>query len=322
MISGMSSRMMRELGATGGVILRRDAIAGGLNDRVIARHVSNQIWHKVRRGAYVDRPLWDSLDPADHHRILARAVLRTSECPAVLSHLSAAVEHGADTWDLDLSQVHLTREDMKAGRHEAGVHQHRGRIGPDEVTERDGVPVVRAARAAVEVTTLCDAERGLVVMNSLLHAGATDLGDIKSVAAALDRWPDTLSTRIVIGLADPRIESVGESRTAYMLWSQGLPYFEPQYKIRDSNGRVVARVDFALPNLGVFLEFDGMQKYLELRGEKSLDQVMLEERQRERLVCRLTGWVCIRITWADLAHPERIAREIRSVLLSRRPTAG
>jgi hypothetical protein len=314
--------MMRELGATGGVILRREAIASGLNDRVIARHVTDQIWHKVRRGAYVDRTFWDSLEPADQHRVLARAVLRTAECPAVLSHLSAAVEHGADVWDLDLSQVHLTRKDLRAGRHEAGVHQHRGRISADEVTERDGVPVVRAARAAVEVTTLCDVERGLVVMNSLLHAEATDLGDIKTVAADLDRWPNTLNTRLVIGLADPRIESVGESRTAYMLWSQHLPYFEPQYKIRDASGRVVARVDFALPSLGVFLEFDGKQKYLEFRGEKSLDQVLLEERQRERLVCRLTGWVCIRITWADLAYPERLAREIRSVLLSRRPTAG
>lgn len=90
---------------------------------------------------------------------------------------------------------------------------------------------------------------------------------------------------------------------------------EPQYEIKDANGRVVARVDFAWPELGVFLEFDGMVKYQKpLREGETASDVVVREKQRQDLICRLTGWRCIRIVWADLAHPERTAALIRSVL--------
>jgi hypothetical protein len=35
------------------------------------------------------------------------------------------------------------------------------------------------------------------------------------------------------------------------------------------------------------------------------------------LVCLLTGWVCIRVTWEDLNRPEQLARRIRAVIASR-----
>ena len=314
-------REIAELGPTGGVILRREAIAMGLNDRAIARLVGDGVWHKVRRGAYVDKAVWDALDPLDRHRVLARAVLRTAECPAVLSHVTGAIERGAEVWDIDLSIVHITRLDGRAGRREAGVEQHRGFLAEDEVQVVDGVPVVSAARSIVEVSTLCDVEHSLVVANSLLHRGATTLDLVAAEEIKSDHWPNSLATRIVVGLADRRIESVGETRTAHVIWSHRLPWFEPQYEILDETGRVIARVDFAAPGLGVFLEFDGRIKYQGLGG-KSLEEALLEERRREALICSLTGWVCVRITWADLVHPERLARRIRAAIDSRRTTAG
>jgi hypothetical protein len=68
----------------------------------------------------------------------------------------------------------------------------------------------------------------------------------------------------------------------------------------------------------VFLEFDGMVKYTRLRREgETLDEFLMREKAREMLVCQLTGWTCIRITWADLAQPERLARRIRKVMEAR-----
>ncbi len=239
----------------------------------------------------------------------------------MLSHVTAAIEHGADVWDLDLAEVHITRLDGGCGRREAGVQQHRGLIRPEWIVEHDGVRLLDPTRTAIDVTRICDVQHGLVVVNGLLQQGGTTLPKMEAMAAEMDYCPFTLSTRLVLRLADPRIESVGESRTAYLLWAQGLPAFEPQYKIRDASGQVVARVDFALPELGVFLEFDGRQKYGELLGDRSLEEVLVEEREREKMICRLTGWICIRVTWADLAKPERLAAEIRSILRSRRPSA-
>jgi hypothetical protein len=119
----------------------------------------------------------------------------------------------------------------------------------------------------------------------------------------------------VIALADGRCESVGETRTMHLCWAQHLPRPGPQYDIKDGSGHVVARVDFAWPELGVFLEFDGKEKYLKHRrpGESVTDAVLREKRREER-VCEITGWKCIRIIWADLYDPERTAARIRAVM--------
>jgi hypothetical protein len=312
-----------EFGPTGGVILRRDVLAMGYDDRFIAAMLRSNQWIRVRHGAYVGADSWRALGPEDRHRVTARAVLRAAKSHVALSHVSAALEWGADVWDIDLQEVHLTRMDGKCGRREAGVAQHRGSVEPGSVAVHDGVQLLDGARTVVDVTRMTDVEHGLVVVNSLLHLGAASLEDSWKAASNMDGWPDTLTTRLVLRLADRRIESVGESRTQYMLWSQGLPRFEPQVEIRDLNGRFVARVDFALPELGVFLEFDGRIKYDNLPAGKTLDQVLREEREREKLICRLTGWVCIRISWKDLENPARLAREIRAILASRqRASAG
>ncbi|KQW47543.1 hypothetical protein ASC77_13915 [Nocardioides sp. Root1257] len=65
----------------------------------------------------------------------------------------------------------------------------------------------------------------------------------------------------------------------------------------------------------MFLEFDGKEKYLRHRrpGESVVDAVLREKRREER-ICGITGWRCIRITWADLFEPERTAARIRATL--------
>ncbi len=43
----------------------------------------------------------------------------------------------------------------------------------------------------------------------------------------------------------------------------------------------------------------------------------MREKAREELVCLLTGWTCLRISWADLARPELLAARIRGVIAAR-----
>ena len=90
--------------------------------------------------------------------------------------------------------------------------------------------------------------------------------------------------------------------------------------MRDERGRLVGRVDFVWEDFGVFVEFDGKEKYTKHRREdETLDQFLMREKSREERICQLTGWVCIRITWADLAGPELLAARVRKLLESRRP---
>jgi hypothetical protein len=183
-----------------------------------------------------------------------------------------------------------------------------------------GVPVSSAARCAVEMTTIADVEAALVTVNGLLHDGQLTPSELADMARDTRHWPESLGTNLVVRLADPRLESAGETRTAHLCWTQHLPPPMPQVGVVDENGVTFARVDFAWPEYGVFLEFDGKEKYRRWRREgETLEEFLMREKRREEKICQLTGWVCIRITWADLNSPERTASRIRRILASRTP---
>jgi hypothetical protein len=100
-----------------------------------------------------------------------------------------------------------------------------------------------------------------------------------------------------------------------MLFRGGVPMPRPQYELRDLNGDLLACLDFAWPALGVWLEFDGRQKYVKyLRDDETVVDVVLREKERESMIAELTDWTCIRITWADLANPDVTVRRILAKL--------
>jgi hypothetical protein len=305
------------------VFLRRDLLAGEYDDRAIRRRVRSGEWHRIRRGAFCQGETWVDADTEARHRLTARAVMRTVHPSAVLSHTSSLVERGIPVWNVDLADVHVTRTDGHSGRHEAGVSHHRGRLNEWEVEVVNGLRVTSPARAVVELTTLADVESSLVSANWVLAEGKCSRPELAAVTRRFGHWPDTLTSDLVVRLAEPRCQWPGEARTEHLLRTRHLPSAEPQYEVYDEAGRLVAVVDFAWPDLGAFLEFDGKIKYDLLRREgESLADVIRREKHREELVCLLTGWVCIRITWADLARPEQTTRRIRALLDSRRRLAA
>ena len=299
------------------IVLRRDLIASGFDDRHIRRLVRSGELQKVRHGAYAPPSVLADLSPEDHHRLLARAVIRTRK-DAVLSHISAAVELGAPAWRVDLSHVHITRVDGSPARREAGVVTHCGSLDPADVLKLRGVRVTEGTRAALEVMTIASVESALVTVNGLLHGQATTKKDLETGLSLLEHWPDSRGARVVIALADPSIGSVGESRLFHLCWRAGLPRPMTQWPVFGLELGFRAWVDFAWPEHGVFMEFDGKDKYFRHRREgESLEQYVMREKRREELICQLTGWVCIRITWQDLENPARTAHRIRALLASR-----
>lgn len=306
---------LRALIATNGVFTRKEAVSLGYHDHAIAMLVKAGEWVRVRRGAYVLGPEWAAMSASERYAVLCRAALRQARTEVVLSHLSSANEYGCPLWESDLSQVHLTRSDHRAGRAESGIVQHRGVIADDDVVvDEDGLQRMSATRTALELTTMLDVEHALVEIDFLLHAGLTTLEELHRRYESMQRWPHTLATDLVLRLADGRSESVGETRARFLCWSQHLPAPVPNFSIRNALGVEIARVDLAWPEMGVFLEFDGKVKYESRRREgESLVDCVLREKQRESLICEITGWRCIRITWADLYRPAEIAARIRAL---------
>ncbi len=291
-----------------------DLLAMGYHDKAITRLVKRGELVRIRQGAYVFADHWNRLDAEGRHVLLCRAILRRARKATVLTGPSAARVLDVPVWDLG-DEVHVNSLDRRADRCNAGRRPHRGDLRVEDTTIRDGLPITSGTRTALDLIEITDEEHALVVIDGLLHAGETTIALLERRAAGMSHDPGSLATPLVLTHADGRHESAGETRTACMLRRSHLPRPEPQYEIRDRSGRVVARLDFAWPALKVFLEFDGKEKYLRYRrpGESVADCV-LREKTREELVCGLTGWRCIRITWADLYRPELIIARIAAAM--------
>jgi hypothetical protein len=298
--------------------MTHELLAAGLDEHEITRLVRSGVLHRVRHGAYTFTSHWADLDLVGRRRLLAHATLRCARSPAVLAGPTAADVFGVPVWDMG-DHVHLARLDRLANRRKTRKVQHRSSLLAEDVTVRDGIPLTSGTRTGLDMIALTDIPHALVVVSGLMRAGETTRELLERRWLGMRQNPHTAETATVLELADGRFESPGEALTVYICWDQNLPRPIPQYEIRDRTGRVIARVDFAWPWLGVFLEFDGKVKYEGLRrpGE-SVSDMVLREKRREELICGITGWRCIRIVWADLFRPERTAARIRATLAGER----
>ncbi len=296
-----------------GVVLRRDALACGLNDRVLHRLVRDGTLIRMRQGVYALRTSYLAADEKTRHLMLCRAVMRLYADHIVLSHGSAAIASGGPDYGLDLHNVHVTHLDG-GGRNKARVVHHQGACRIGDLRRQGGYWITTPARTALDVAGIAGAEAGLVQANHFLHLELTTITELQSVAQAVEFWPRTLPHHLLLHLAEPKVESVGETRSMFLFSGQGLPSPEPQFEIRLPQGEV-ARVDFAWPELKVIVEFDGAEKYHRYRkAGETIEQMVMREKRREDLIREVTGWTLIRLTWRDLDFPVATAMRIRRAM--------
>lgn len=300
----------------GPLYLRRQLIADGWSDRAIRNQVRSGALVKLRWGAYAPAQDFLALDGRGRHAMISRAVLLQANADSSLSHSSALPWFGAPEWGLDLKDVHIVRHDRRAGRREAGVCQHRGEVvDGDIVTMFGGLSLTNPTRTALEFTMIAGVEQSLVQVNHLLHTGQTTREMLSARYRRMIDWPSSLTTNLVLRLADARIESVLESRFVHLCYRNSIPMPEPQYAVPDENGVLVARLDFAWPARKKFVELDGAIKYEELLrpGERPAD-VVRREKRRDRLVSRLIGFEGLRLDWQDVEHERRTLALLRDFL--------
>ncbi len=297
-----------------GAFLRSEALAVGLDDASLRRGLRSGLLVRVRHGAYTFADLWAAADAAERHLTLVRTVARISEGRVAVSHHSAALLHGMSVWDVPLAQAHLTRLDGNPGRLRDDTVHHEGLCTVADLVTRAGLTAVRPARAAAESALLLDIEHGLSVVDSGLSAGLFTEAELTAQTDRMKSWPDAKHLQIVSRLADHRKESVGESRSHFMMWRAGLPAPQLQYEIHDA-GKLVGVTDFAWPEHGLLGEFDGKVKYGKyLREGEDPGDAVFREKQREDALRRITGWSFVRITWSMLYDPVGTVRLIRSMM--------
>ncbi len=305
---------LRAISDRHGSFFRHEAVALGVDDRMLRRETRAGRLVRIRHGAYTFADEWSARDGVERHALVARAVTRSLGPVVAASHHSATALHGMTLWDVPLEIAHVTRLDGGAGRTESGVSHHEGLCLDGDVVTVDGTLAVTPVRAALESASLSGVERGLATVDSGLRSRLFTPEQLRVQHALMRSWPASQSLHLVVPLADGRSGSVGESRAKYLFWSQGLPMPVQQFEVYE-RGVLVGVTDFAWPECRLLGEFDGRVKYERyLRPGEDPGDAVFREKQREDALRRVTGWRVVRLVWADLSHPARTAALIRSML--------
>lgn len=211
-------------------------------------------------------------------------------------------------------RVHVIDPATPAIQHRAGLIRHPGRR-PPRVHDRtfQGVPVTNPLETARAVITTEPVHVAAVAVDAGVRAGTLDIADLRHT---LPSRPARGSVRAetVLAALHGRHDSVGESFTAIRFVQLGLPPCEPQVEFRYEDGSV-DRVDFWFPSLGVVVEFDGRQKYVDptmLDGRRPSDVLWAEKRREDRLRALPAVRTVIRVTWWHLVDLDRLRALFRA----------
>lgn len=265
----------------------------------------------VERGAYVaggDPRLRD--EPARHALRIIAAIPRCA-ADAVVSHVSAAVQHGLPIWALPMDRVHVTRPRRTGGGRSGRLHVHTAPLDPDEMTHVGTVAVTSAARTIVDLARTAPFEQAVVLADAALRRELTTPAQLVAAVDRASGWAGAPRARRVVAFADALSESVGESRSRVLIARAGLPPPELQHDVMRSDGRWLGRVDFWWAELDTVGEFDGLVKYGRLLrpGQEPGDAVVEEKLREDAIRPQVTRFA--RWTWRELREFALVARRIR-----------
>jgi hypothetical protein len=194
-----------------------------------------------------------------------RAACFAGEPNAVVSHRSAAKLYGLPGGRGDL--VELTCPRWRRAKSKGLVIHESTHVDPRDVQLLHDLPVMRPERVVFELASIY---RSVDFVERVLHAArrqrlityASTVATFRRLKgrgrhgvvvfrAALERWqPST-----------PPTESDMETLLLQTLRRAALPEPVLQYEVFDQSGRFVARVDAALPEYRVLIEYDSKQEH-------------------------------------------------------------
>jgi very-short-patch-repair endonuclease len=218
--------------------------------------------------------------------------------------------------------VHTTILDQSGGR-SSGLYTRHRTSKPPEVALLEGVRCTTLPRTVADVARAGSRATALAMVDSILRDGRADRAELLAADAALGVGRGSRQSRALLLLGSGQAANGGESLVRLLLHDAGFEAPSLQFRIDDSGG-LVGYADFAWPERGVVLEFDGRRKYTEqrfLEGRTS-DEVLWQEKRREDRI-RALGWMVVRVVWEDLqGSSPRLLRLIAEAGIPRRRQIG
>lgn len=228
----------------------------GISREGLRNLVRTEAVRRVVQGVYVDSSVPDSLE------LRARAVATVVPPGRVVCGRTAAWLWGVDALAMGahrvLPCVDVMGEAGSAAVRRAGAFGCTGALTPADVVVLGGVAVTTPARTAADLARLLKRPDALAALDALLRLVPGLTAEL--ITGALDRfggYRGVVQARELVLLADPRSESPQESRTRLRCIDAGFPAPEPQIKVYDANGKLIARLDMGWRQKLRGLEFDG-----------------------------------------------------------------
>jgi hypothetical protein len=262
------------------------------------------LWWRVLRDAYVE---WSHEDAPAVRAAALRKVLP----------VDTALCGRAAVWALGLDVLASTGHlDVVAprGRHlqrRPGLTVCSAAVPDDELCEINGLLVVSAARAFVDVARREPLTEAVAFGDAVLRSGAATFDQLE---ASMDRAAglrNVRAARAVLPHLEPRSESLMESRLRMKLVLGGLPRPQAQLDMYDEHGSHAGRGDLHID--GVVIEYDG-------RAERLEKSKFSSDRRRRSRISEL-GLEIREFTSADVYQRSTVAvcaEVVRAIELAKR----
>lgn len=275
--------------------------------------------HRVARGAYMDRAIWEALDARNRYLARIHAVAETRRAQPVISHWSAAAIHDLPVVGAWPKLVHVIVPPTTGGRSRNGVVKHALRLQDIDIVEIDGMLVTSLPRTIVDVagssspfSAISMIDRALHIDRHGKHPPLVQRHKLLATRESMLPFRGHARSLDLIEFAETAAGSPLESASRYSMRTIGCPRPRLQMSFFDDDG-FIGDTDFDWPDFGHIGEADGAQKYFdpEYMAGRSPKQVLLDEKNREdrlRAVSRgFTRW-----GWATATNP----RALRQLLLT------
>lgn len=288
--------MTRTLESVSGALMTRvDLIDSGMHEREIEHAVAVGHLIRIRRGWYVVASTWNAWWPEDRHLALIRACSReTTGGTGVVSHVSAAALWGLPFYRFSPRTVHMSSSKGIRSSSTSVVTRHDQQVPDDDIDFIEGIPCTSLERTIADALGMVSPEAAVSLVDAALRSVSVQQHRVDLDAA--ERWRSgvlerlgrtpgargTVQARWMVGFANGLAQLPGESVSRLQLRRLGFAAPQLQVEVRGPYGQRWF-VDFGLDDVNAFGEFDGEGKYIDgsMRGARTIEQVVLDEKRRE-----------------------------------------
>lgn len=183
-------------------------------------------------------------------------------------------------------------------------------LPPERVVEVMGFGCTDGLQTLLDLAADLSPNEWEQALESALRNGLTTIRAIEDALPMMGR-ARTAGVTLMRGVLAKRppgaapTGSILETFAVQLIREAGLPDPQRQVRVENEHGRLVAYVDLAWPELGIFLELDGQQHL----GQPVYDAM------RQTDVSGATGWLVGRFTWDEVVrHPVVTRRRLVTLI--------